>query len=326
MRRSIAFLLCCGLAACAASRTDPAAVPAPAREATAVAADGGEDLDEIPLDEGSLDPAGAAALVAEMEAALPVAADHALRQPKSLDDVIAILKLDQVNLFPYGVARADREQGVAAAALGAQIELAWGEAYVVLLEVLLALDERFDAAALELEERPSLTAEQRVELDWLNQTLARTARLAEAFQMISMDHLANGAGRAAVLIAEHPDSYLGYRVAADYYRTVRDWESFARMVAKIEELNPKSNGLVFLRGTAAFGRDEDRETAMRFYRQALANDPEFVRAQAHLVMVQVEVAAIRAEVAKLAVLNPSHQLVHWAGEVVERAYQRYGGE
>ena len=109
-------------------------------------------------------------------------------------------------------------------------------------------------------------------------------------------------------------------MAADYYRTVRQWDEFEKMMRRIEKINPQSNGLVFLKGAAAFQRDGELELAEAYYLEALERDPDFVRAQAHLVFMQTDVSRIREELKKLQSINPEHQIVHWAGPAVELAF------
>ena len=61
--------------------------------------------------------------------------NNPLREPKSLDDVLEILKSDELDLFPAGVSFASKQPGVQAKALAAQIELAWGEAELTLADL-----------------------------------------------------------------------------------------------------------------------------------------------------------------------------------------------
>jgi len=301
MMRTIALL---PLAAFAC--TQPTAPPAPAPLA----------------EEEPVNLAVAVTLVADIQAKWPSSTDHPLLTPSSIDDVWKILKLDQMVLFPAGVRFARTLEGVDALALEAQIELAWGESYLTLLEIMMVLAERYEAAEAALAARADLDAAGKEELAWLRDTLHQTDRWAEAFQLLSIDHTTRGSARADEVIVKHPDNYVGYRVAADYYRMVRDWKKFDDMVAKLEKLNPDSNGLVFQRGASALQRDGNEDEAAKYFRQALTNDPEFVRAQAHLIAMQPTLDAMSAEYRALAELNADHQIVQWAGPGIEWAQKQ----
>jgi tetratricopeptide (TPR) repeat protein len=106
------------------------------------------------------------------------------------------------------------------------------------------------------------------------------------------------------------------------YKETGDWDGFALMAAKVESINPDSNGLVFLKGAAALQRDSDPETAIEYYRAALANDSQFVRAQSHLVMAQHDLDGLVREYAKLKALNPHHQMVRWMDAAIELTERR----
>lgn len=278
--------------------------------------DAGADAKEQPLNLQL-----AKRMIIDVEKQWPCTANRSLRTPRSLADVEKILKLDQITFFGSGVDLARTLTDVKALALEAQIELAWGEAYLVLLEIMLRLNEHFEGQAAVLSERRDVESSEDEELRSLHQAVSHTKRLADAFQLLSIEHSTLGSAQADNLIKEHPDSYLGYRVAADFYRMVHDWKRFQEMVGKIEQLNPNSNGLVFLRGAAAYHKDGDSEAASVWFRKALYNDPDFVRAQVHLMMIQNDIAGTHAEYQALKKLNPDHQIVHWAGDIIERAYQ-----
>jgi len=297
--------------ACASGQSDEEAKPAAASKPA------GPQLPfaGIPTGEDPLTVEEVEVLIERIEASWPPPADDPLRSPASLGDVLTILKLDQVNLFQKAVDFATRHDGLEASVLEAQIELAWGESYAILMEVLLALGQYVDRSTMHLQLKRRRTAAEETELEGLIALTDRTARVVEAFQLMMMDHNKKGKRLAGDVIAEHPDSYLGYRLAADYYRTVRAWPKFNEMIAKIEAIKPDSNGLVFLKAAAALQRDQDPQGAADLYREALDNDPQFVRAQAHLLMTHQEFAPMYAEFKKLRKLNPNHQVVQWVGGV-----------
>ena len=276
------------------------------------------DVAPVAEDAAAIDLAAARQMVGQIE--LFVINEKSACTPKTIGDVESILKLDQASLFGPGVVCAQKFEGREADALEAQIQLAWGESYSTLLEIMLLLGESYDERGMELVDKDNPTTEEEKELVWLREERARTERFADAFQLLSIDHATIGSALADEVIHKYPDSYLGYRVAADYHRMTRDWSKFDQMLTKIEELNPESNGLVFQKGAAAWQRGGDRQEAQRYLRQALERDEEFVRAQAHLVAIQEEIPALYAEYKKLQDMNPDHQLIEWAGKGIEWAW------
>lgn len=277
---------------------------------------------DIPMGFEPFDLETAEQLVEMREAGWPPPADDPLREPSSLADVERILKLDQVNLFRVAVAFAAKDDSVRAKALQAQIELAWGESYTVLMEACLQLGRQVDRITLSMQQAQRLSSAEEAYLERLQTLSDRIGRVVELFQVISLSHVAQGAKLAARLIEMFPDNYLGYRVAADHKRLIRDWHGFEQMVEKVESVNPNSNGLSFLHGAAALQRDDDRATAIEYYRQALARDPAFVRAQSHLVMAQTDLDGLVDEYEKLKTMNPAHQMVQWMDAAIELTKRR----
>lgn len=303
MTRLAALATACVLAACTTTPPPPAAV----RPSV------GLTLEE------------AQGLVAEFEARQAAESKgDPLASPKSLDAVMEILKRDQLDLFEAGVAFSASQEGPAAAALRAQIELAWGEAQQILAEVFRDASGQLRAAVRTLEIRVASGDARESELARLarlEEIVAKSEALAEALTRQSAEHVGTGIRLAKAVIDASPTDYLGYRVAADYYRLRQDWAEFDQMVARIQETNPESNGLVFLRGTAALQRDGDPRAAAALFRQALDNDPKFTRAQALLLTSRGSVREAYAEYQKLRALNPKHQIVLWAGEAITAAFE-----
>jgi tetratricopeptide (TPR) repeat protein len=190
------------------------------------------------------------------------------------------------------------------------------------METCLQLGRQIDRITLSMQQAIRLGPEEEAYLERLQTLSDRIARVVEIFQVISLNHISEGAELATKLIEKFPDSYLGYRVAADHKRLIRDWDGFDLMVKKVESINPDSNGLVFLKGAAALQRDADHETAIEHYERALAKDPDFVRAQSHLVMAQTDLDGLVREYEKLEQLNPNHQMVQWMDAAIEITERR----
>ncbi len=263
--------------------------------------------------------AQATELVASFEAK-QVPAGKKPAPPTSTDECLAVLKSDRIDLFPDAIAFLATQATPEAAALRAQVELAWGEAELTVAEVLASLADRLDERVRALMVRKVAGAERAaLEADGAKLRLYRETD--EALRLLAAEHVAAGMAGAQKVIAERPDDYVGYRVAADGHRLRNEWREFSAMIVKVEESNPDSNGLVFLRGVAAQLRDGDAVEASKLYRQALERDPQFVRAQAQLVLVQTNIFEQKKELERLRAIAPDHQIVRWAGPGIDEEHQ-----
>lgn len=248
-----------------------------------------------------------------------------LNAPKSLEDALEILRRDQIDLFSAGVQFTAATGGAEALALQAQLELAWGESQQILADMFALGTARLNRSvrALELRgdelDRGTLRRVQDLKLQ-----ASESLLVSEALGRLASEHVSTGASLARRVIQEKPSEYLGYRVAADYHRLRHDWPKFEEMVRRIEAANPDSIGLLFLRGVGAWYRDNDLEESRRHLRLALEKDPKFARAQVQLVLSAPSTEETKAELAKLAALNPNHQLIVWAKSLLDAAEEADG--
>ncbi len=81
-----------------------------------------------------------------------------------------------------------------------------------------------------------------------------------------------------VIVRYNPDTYIGHRVMADYYRVMGDREAMQKEIEEVKKLNPDSVGLLFIQGAALAGFDHDYKGAIQLYNQALEKDPMFIKA------------------------------------------------
>ena len=268
------------------------------------------------LDEAQTIVAEAAKKLAPPDAANP------LLQPKSLDDATEILKSDQIDLFPAGVEFTSKQTDVKAQALQAQIELAWGEALLLVADLFADLETQQRATLRRLEARNASGEIAGSEIDALiklKHSVGKQAELRDALTRIAAEHVANGSKLSKKVLASAPNDYMGYRLAADYYRMRGNWAQFDQMMAKIKETNPNSNGLVFLQGMGEIQHAGHIPQGTELLRQALAKDPKFVRAQAEIVAAAATPDDMLKELGMLAKVNPNHQIVRWVGPFLKSA-------
>jgi hypothetical protein len=253
-------------------------------------------------------------------------ANEPLRTPKSLDDVVEVLKLDRIDLFPESIKFATTQQGPQSLALRAQIELAWGEGQQILADLLGNASTQLRADVRSLEQKAAAGAklddEEQKSLASLKEVVTDLAGIEEALHVAGGKHIESGATLAKLVIDQAPNDYHGYRVAADYYRLRGDWSGFDQMVKKLEETNPKSNGLLFARGMEALLRHGDRLKAQQLFRECLERDPKFARAQVQLLLAQMQGTEAWNELKKLESISPRHQIVVWAGPAIKSQRDR----
>ena len=253
--------------------------------------------------------------------------DTSTVQPKSMDDVIAILKSDNVNNFPGAVAFLEGQQGPQATALRAQLELAWGDAQEILSELLsrAALGLTKERQKLETKQvsGSGLKDDELAQLNQLDKTLGEIDQVTLSLDKLAHTHYDNGAKLAREVIAKSPADYHGYRVIADYHHLVGDWESFDKAVAKLEETNPTSVGLLFVRGMEQLDRYGESRKAAEFFKKAIERDPDFMRAEVQLLLIQKDIPDAYRQYQVLMKRSPQHQIVRWAGPVITRSYQTW---
>jgi hypothetical protein len=220
------------------------------------------------------------------------------RQPRSLDDVLEALRRDRLDDFSAAYRfTVEHRSEPRALALGAQVQLSWGEDELIVADVLAHEAERSSERA-------------RLEIGAVRYALTRDGG----------EHIAQGMRLARELIAATPGDYHGYRVAADYYRLVGDWESFDRAVARVQSMHPQSNGYLFLRGMEQLSRYHDRRGAEHFLREALVRDPKFARAEVQLMLMRASLESEYADYRRLKAISPDHQIVVWLGPLIERQH------
>jgi hypothetical protein len=243
-----------------------------------------------------------------------------LRAPKTLDDALAVLRSDQVDLYPKAVEVAKAEGSVKGLAIAAQLELSWGDNYRVIAEVLELLgrdlrEEVRDLARLEAAGRA--TDEDRARFDRLEVLVYNQGPIVAALSRLAPVHVREGAIIAESLVKGAPSDYEGFRVMADYHRMRGDWTSFDALVREVEQRHPTSTGLLYLKALSDAERKGDLDGAIKGLEAALAKQPSFVAAQAQIVFMTAGFSAKLEAFKKLQKLNAHHPLVVLAAPVFE---------
>lgn len=241
-------------------------------------------------------------------------ADEALRKPKSIEDVRAILRRDTVYLFPAAAAFArslDTKEGRFSEAT---TELLMGESQLLAAQVLytqaawVATDLRIARATLATEPSPS-TDRDRL-LAQLIHLVDDGDAIAAALGDTAPAHIARGAEVIRTIEKESPNDMKTYALIAEYHRLRGEWTEFEVAMQKAEAMGDKDKtALRYLRGMEQLERFHSPEAASAVMREALRAFPRFVRAQAALVLMAPNAKAAMTELAKLRAMNEDHYLV-----------------
>lgn len=255
--------------------------------------------------------------------------DHPLHRAANFEDTLEILRADNIALFPTGIRVAVTLRGVKGRAMVAQLELAWGEALGILGVIQLKVLAQFETFLRAQEEQLAAGKMSDAEEKKFNELLDavdETRALAGALIRVGEHRVQVGGEAARQVIEEFPKSYLGYRVAADYYRLTGRWDAFDQVMTRLQQLNPVSVGLAFQKGAAALQRKGDLDEALRWFNIVLSRDGQFTRASVHRLMSMSSYIDFEREFQRFRSKHPDHQLVLWTAPLVGRLHQLRLGE
>lgn len=240
--------------------------------------------------------------------------DEALRNPKSLADVKAILRRDTVYLFPTAAAFARSLNTLDGRFSEATLELLMGESQLVASQVLTTQaawvggDMRIARASLASEAGEPSTDRGRM-LGQLIRVVEEGNKVADALGAVAPSHLARGAEVVRGLRTEAPADVRTSLLVAEYHRLRGEWTEFDAAITAAEATDPSTPALRYLRGMEQLERFRRPDLGAAILRESLATHPKFVRAQAALVlMADNPVFALRA-LQKLKEMNQDHYLV-----------------
>ncbi len=244
-----------------------------------------------------------------------------LLEPSTPEHAQNIVRSDNAALFP----RADafftghlkkHPDDLANQTWHAQLFLAWADSSTLTAKTLATSVERLgkqrdklsgQLEAGELSGVKKLQAEQKLdELAWL---LPLTEEMQRRLLGVAADKLEIGKQKTEAILAKHADTYEGYRLAADLARIGENWEGYGEAVRQLEQHNPDSNGLRFLRGVVAFARDKNYSEAEQYLGEAVAKDPKFTKAQYYLALSHLNRRQFEEAVAaldKTLEISPGH--------------------
>lgn len=239
--------------------------------------------------------------------------DEALREPRSLEDVKAILRRDAVYLFPKAAAFARAQNTLEGRFSEAYLELLMGESQLVASQVLTTQaawvggDLRIARASLASERGEASSDRARI-LGQLVRVVEEGNEIADALGAVAPAHLARGAEVIRGLRTEAPGEVRTFLLVAEYHRLRGEWTQFDAAM-KAAEAADRSPALRYLRGMEQLERYRSPGAGADIMREAIARFPRFVRGQAALVLMATTPAAALRELQRLKQMNEDHYLV-----------------
>ncbi|MEM8606431.1 MAG: hypothetical protein AAGF92_04975 [Myxococcota bacterium] len=255
----------------------------------------------------------------------PVAAPDV--QITSMAQVLEIIRGDKLRDFEEAREFTAGKQGPEALTIRSYLETSFAGA-LLLAAAILEEERRQDMTELRqasqtrpLEDDADRTEDQQraAQLKTKTEDLRKVVR---ALKVLSEEPLESGSDLAEQAIRQDPRAQLAYLANANYYRLRETWLEFDRMMRYAEDTETGQNPPVktYLRAMEAMERYVDQTAAKELLEETLAQRPDFVRAQANLVLVDRNIEEKYAQLQKLKAMSPNHIVVRLAGPIIEEEY------
>lgn len=273
-------------------------------------------------------PTEAAQIVEEFQAKYgipPVQAPDV--QITSMAQVLDIIRSDKLRDFEEAREFTAGKQGSEALTIRSYLETSFAGA-LLLAAAILEEERRQDMTELRqasqtrpLEDDEDRSADQ-ARAALLKGKTEDLRKVVRALKVLSEEPLESGSDLAEQAIRQDPRSQLAYLANANYYRLRETWLEFDRMMRYAEDTETGQNPPVktYLRAMEAMQRYVDQAAAKKLLEETLARSPNFVRAQANLVLVDRNIDEKYAQLQKLKAMSPNHIVVRLAGPIIEEEY------
>lgn len=244
----------------------------------------------------------------------------------SMAQVLEIIRGDHLNDFEAARRYAAGRPGPEAFTLRAYLDLSYAGALLTAAAILDAERQR-DMTNLRAYERemplqnPEAVKRDQEQAAALESKTADLRKVIRALHVLSQAPLESGLDLSQQAIKEDPKAQLAYLAAANYYRLRRSWLEYDQMMGYADEGPGDPPVRTFLRAMEALERYADRARCEALLRETLAKNPQFVRAQANLVLVSDSIGDQYRELQELKRLSPNHLVVRLAGPMIEEEYQ-----
>ena len=244
----------------------------------------------------------------------------------SMAQVLEIIRGDRLNEFEAARRYAEGRPGPEAFTLRAYLDLSYAGALLTAASILNAKQQqdmtnlRGASRAMPLQDSDSAKQDE-ARVAELKTKVADLRKVVRALHVLSEAPLESGLDLAEEAIRQDPKAQLAYLASANYYRLRSNWLEYDRMMSYADDGPGDPPVRTFLRAMEALERYADPARCEKLLRETLAERPDFVRAQANLVLVSDSIEKRYTELQALKRVSPNHLVVRLAGPLIEEEYQ-----
>jgi hypothetical protein len=244
----------------------------------------------------------------------------------SMAQVLEIIRGDRLPEFEEARRFAAGRQGAEALTLRAYLDLSYAGALMTAAWILEKAQRQGLTELRQLQqsrpfEDPAAVEKDKVRAAKLQGKTADLRKVVRALRVLSEAPLRSGADLAEQAIRQDPKAQLAYLANANYFRLRGQWLEYDRMMRYADEGAEDPPVRTFLRAMEAFERYVDPPRCEKLLKETLVKRPDFVRAQANLVLVDEGSAAKYEELQRLKAMSPNHLVVRLAGPMIEEEYK-----
>jgi hypothetical protein len=245
----------------------------------------------------------------------------------SMAQVLEIIRGDRLPEYEAARRFAAGRQGAEALTLRGYLELSYAGALMTAAWILdhqrrqCLTELRQLTVSRPLEDTSEAAAADKVRAAKLQAKTADLRKVVRALRVLSEEPLVSGADLIKQAISQDPKSQLAYLANANYFRLRGNWLEYDRMMGYADEGAEDPPVRTYLRAMEAFERYVDAARCEMLLKQTVAKRPDFVRAQANLVLVTENIEEKYAELQTLKQMSPNHLVVRLAGPMIEQEYK-----
>ena len=281
------------------------------------------------IDVETMRPAEAAQVVAEFQKkygieSVPVPDT----QVTSMAQVLEIIRGDRFSEFEAARAFTAGKQGSDALTIRSYLETSYAGG-LLLAAAILEEERKQDMTELRqvnqsrpLEVDQDKAAANQARAQQLKTKTDDLRKVVRALKVLSEEPLVSGSDLAEQAIRQDSQSQLAYLANANYYRLRTSWLEFDRMMRYAEDTETGDNppAKTYLRAMEALQRYVDGAKCKELLEETLTRRPDFVRAQANLVLVDRDIEGTYTQLQKLREMSPNHIVVRLAGPMIDEEY------